>query len=102
MRKSVIHSGSFLWAEISRTTSSSSPRRVRNTEATSSWKPYLYSPTLVASSSCGLNRVAAIRSPRRLVASQPPDRDDYLVVGGGSASYLGASIEMRGHAAGIP
>ena len=25
-----------------------------------------------------------------------------MVVGGGSASYLGASIEMRGHAAGIP
>jgi len=29
-------------------------------------------------------------------------RDDLAVVGGGSASYLGASIEMRGHAAGIP
>jgi hypothetical protein len=25
-----------------------------------------------------------------------------VVVGGGSASYLGASVEMRGHAAGIP
>src|SRR6185437_5592175 len=71
-RSLVIHSGSDLCAEISRTTSSSKPRRVRKTEVTSSWKPNLYSPTVVAASSCSVNCAAVIGRRSRLDACQPP------------------------------
>src|SRR5437588_8598492 len=57
-RNSVIHSGSDLCAEISRTTSSSNPRRVRNTDVTSSWNPYRYSPIAVACASAGVSSVS--------------------------------------------
>ena len=61
-----------LCAEISRTTFSSNPRRVRKTEVTWSWKPYLYSPTSVAASSCSVNCVGVIGRRSRLHACQPP------------------------------
>src|SRR5919201_6370261 len=58
-RTSVIHSGSRLCAEISRTISSSRPLRVRKIGSNSSWKPNRYSPIAVAWASSGVSSVLA-------------------------------------------
>ena len=92
-----------LCAEISRTTFSSNPRRVRKTEVTWSSEAILALTDigrgeLLLGQLCRGHRTPF--SAPRMSASVV--RDDLAVVGGGSASYLGASIEMRGHAAGIP
>src|SRR5919197_2313196 len=58
-RNSVIHSGSRLCAEISRTISSSRPLRVRKIGSNSSWKPNRYSPIAVAWASSGVSSVLA-------------------------------------------
>src|SRR4051812_23231664 len=92
-RKSSIHCGSFLCAEISRTTSSSRPARVLKIGVSGLLKPYLYSPMSTCAVSGAISdlllrgnaRVAALLELERELGSarthDAPIHEDVHVVG---------------------